>query len=262
MRGVVIGRTEELDVIESFLVRSGRDLAALVLCGEPGIGKTILLEAAVDRARERGCCVLLSRGAEAEATLSFVALADLLGEVLEEALSSIALPRRRALEVALLLEEGFSGALDSRAVALAFLDVVRFLSRSRPVVVALDDWQWLDPASAGVLRFALRRLRGERVGFLVTVRPPAADTAALDLSGWLPVSALRLSVGPLSLGVLYRLLKDRVGLQLSRPELVRVHELTRGNPFFALELGRELRRREAEIGPGRPLPVPPARRCL
>jgi DNA-binding CsgD family transcriptional regulator len=258
MRGVVVGRTEELGLIESFLARAGREPAVLLLCGEPGIGKTILWEAAVDRARERGDCVLLSRGAEAEATLSFVALSDLLSEVLEEALPSIPLPRRRALEVALLLEERASGALDSRAVAVAFLDVVRALAQSRPVVVALDDLQWLDAASAGVLQFALRRLRDERVGFLATVRIAAGATGPLGLSRWVPEDAIRVSLGALSLGVLYRLLKDRLGLQLARPELVRVHEVTGGNPFFALELGRELDRAKAKIAPGRPLPVPSA----
>lgn len=262
MRVAVVGRAEELGLVESFLARAGEEAAGLVLCGEPGIGKTSLWDLGVDRARDRGCCVLVSRGAEAEATLSFVALADLLSDVLEEALPSISLPRRRALEVALLLEDGTSATVDSRAVAFAFLDVVRVISQSRPVLVALDDLQWLDAASADVLRFALRRVRKERVGFLGTVRTAAEATESIDLSRWVPDGTARVSLGPLGLGALHRLLKDRLGLQLARPELMRVHDVTGGNPFFALELGRELGHANAKIAPGRPLPVPAALKGL
>src|SRR5262249_60393821 len=67
---------------------------------------------------------------------------------------------------------------------------------------------------------------------------------------------VQLSIGPLSVGAVHKLLETRLGLELTRPELARVHEATAGNPFFALELGRELVRTGERPSAGRPLPVP------
>ena len=193
------------------------------------------------------------RSVEAEASLSFTGLSDLLAPVFQEVAPSLAPLRRRALEVALLLAEPGNDAPDPRAIGLALLDVLQMLAEREPVVVALDDLQWLDPSSAGVLQIALRRLRDERVGLLATVRT-APDTAVpVELDRAFPADRLaRLPIGPLSLGALHHLLKERVGLDLTRPELVRVQEASAGNPFFALELGRELVRTGSRptAGPG------------
>jgi len=247
----VIGREKELDSIQTFLggVRDGP--AALVIAGEPGIGKTILWHAGVERAGGQLGCVLSCRAVEAEATLSFAALADLFGERLDEGLTALTGPRRRALEVALLIEEPGSEASDQRAIALAFLDVLRAFAEHGPVLVAVDDAQWLDTSSARVLQFAFRRLRDERVGLLATLREGPGIRLPLDLD-----NLERLSLQPLSLGSLHQLLKKRLGLNLTRPEIARLHEVTGGNPFFALELGRELGRANARLAPGQPLPVP------
>jgi DNA-binding CsgD family transcriptional regulator len=241
----VIGREDELGSIEAFL--GERRPAVLLIAGEPGIGKTILWEAGLEAARGRSQRVLAHRAVEPEAKLAFTALSDLIGETIDEALSSLSPPRRRALEVALLLEEPGAEAPDPRAIALAFLDILQMLAASGPILLAVDDLQWVDPASAQVLQFALRRLEDEPVAALATVRTEAAFT----LRG-----AARLSLGPLSLGALHHLLKGRLELDLPRPELVRLREMTAGNPFFALEVGRELRRAEARLAPGQPLPVP------
>jgi DNA-binding CsgD family transcriptional regulator len=254
MPAAVIGREDELGSIQAFLeqVRSGP--AALVLSGEPGIGKTILWQAGVEQASGTHR-VLSYRAGEAEASLSFAALSELLGDVLEEMLPSLAIPRRRALEVALLIVEPSDEPPDPHAVALAFVDVLRTLAESGPVLVAIDDLQWLDPSSAGLLEFALRRLRTERAGLLVSTRIEPGESVAFVRS--LPDGAVQqLSLGPLSRGALYHLLKERLGLELTRPELVRLYEVTGGNPFFALEMGRELARTPARLAPGQPLPVP------
>src|SRR6266542_2475217 len=182
---------------------------------------------------------------------SFAALVDLFGERLDEGLIALSGPRRRALEVALLIREAGSEASDQRAIALAFLDVLRAFAEPGPVLVAVDDVQWLDTSSARVLQFAFRRLRDERVGLLATLREGPGVRLPLDLD-----NLERLSVGPLSLGSLHQLLKKRLGLNLTRPEIARLHEVTGGNPFFALELGRELGRANARLAPGQPLPVP------
>ncbi len=99
-----------------------------------------------------------------------MALGDLLGPVLEDVLPSLPAPQRRALEVALLVEDAEGPPPDQRAVAFAFVGALRALAREGPVVVAVDDVQWLDGPSAFIVEFALRRLRGEAVVFLLTLR--------------------------------------------------------------------------------------------
>ena len=253
----VIGREEELGSIEAFLVRVASDPCALVLSGEAGIGKTILWEAGVEEASERFGRVLLHRSVEAEALLSFTGLSDLLAPVFHEVAPSLPELRRRALEVALLLSEPGKEAPDPRAIGLALLDVLRMLAEQEPVVLALDDLQWLDPSSAGVLQIALRRLRDERVGLLSTVRTVPDTAVPVEIDRAFPADRLaRLPIGPLSLGALHHLLRERVGLDLTRPELVRVQEASAGNPFFALELGRELVRTDSRPTTGKALPVP------
>ena len=253
----VIGREAELGSIEAFLARVEGGPTALVLSGEAGIGKTILWETGVEEVEERFGRVLMHRSVEAEALLSFTGLSDLLAPVFEEVAPMLAPLRRRALEVSLLLAEPGSDAPDSRAIGLALLDVLQMLAEQGSVVLALDDLQWLDPSSAGVLQIALRRLRDERVGVLATVRTAPETTVPVELDRAFAADRLaRLTIGPLSMGALHHLLRERVGLDLTRPELVRVQEASAGNPFFALELGRELVRTGSRPTTGRALPVP------
>ena len=261
--GAVIGRDAELDFVRAFLDDVGAGPAGLVLSGEAGIGKTILWQVGVDLARGRFAQVLTCRGAEAEAALSFAGLSELLSEVLGEALESLLPPRRRALEVALLLAEPGVGPPDPLAIGLAVHDVMQVLAQQGPVLVAVDDVQWLDAASAGALEVAVRRLRTDRIGLLVASRRSAGATIPLGLDRSLPEERLTvLSVGPLSLGALHHLLGERLGLDLSRPELARVHEASGGNAYFALELARELVRTQTRPAAGRNLGVPESLREL
>ena len=261
--GAVIGRDAELDFVRAFIDDVGAGPAGLVLSGEAGIGKTILWQAGIEQARGCFAHVLTCRGAEAEAALSFAGLSELLGDVLRDALDSLLPPRRRALEVALRLEEPGEGSPDPLAIALAVHDVLRVSAQQGPVLVAVDDVQWLDAASAGALEVALRRLRTDRIGVLVASRRSPAATVPLGLDRSLPDQRLTvLSVGPLSLGALHHLLRDRLGLELSRPELARVQEVSGSNPYFALELGRELVRTQARPSVGRNLRVPQSLREL
>ena len=180
----VIGRDDELASIARFLDSVEAGPAALLLSGEPGIGKTILWEAGVEEARVRFGRVLSCRAAEAEAALSFSGLSELLTEVFDEVVPSLPPLRRRALEVALLLAEPGAQPPDAHAIGLALLDVLRVLGERAPLVLALDDLQWLDPSSAAVLQIALRRLREERVGVLATARD--APAARLELARAFP----------------------------------------------------------------------------
>src|SRR5439155_19827140 len=118
---------------------------------------------------------------------------------------------------------------DGRAVSLAVLEVLRSLSRDAPVVVAVDDVQWLDPPTGRVLEFALRRLGQEHVGVLVTSRSATGEEAAvpLGLDRLLPERRVRrLDVGPLTVDALGSLLRGRLGEAFLRPTLVRLHEMS------------------------------------
>ena len=259
----VIGRDEELGAIAAFLADVERGPATLVILGEAGIGKTILWEAGVEEATQQFAYVLAHRSVEAEASLAFGGLSDLLAPVLEEIAPALAPPRRRALEVALWLAEPGQQPPDSGAIGLALLDVLRLLADRGPVLVALDDVQWLDSSSALVVPLALRRLRDERVGFLATLRKAPDAAAPFELERSFAGARLRrVSVGPLSLGSLHHLLKERLRLGLTRPELTRVLETSGGNPFLALELGRELVRTGERPVAGKALPVPDSLRDL
>ena len=251
----LIGREDELADLRRFLDGVDRAPAAFLMEGEPGIGKTVLWMAGVELARERNLQVLTAIPATAETRLSFAALADLLGPVLADALAELPPPQRRALEVALLLEDAEGPPPDHRAVAFAFLGAIKALARERPVVVAVDDVQWLDGPSAFMVEFALRRLRDEPVAFLLTLRT-GDEPAPAGLERALPQDGLRrLSIGPLSLGALHRVLRDRLGQVFSRPDLRRLHQLSAGNPFYALELARALDRGSIRLEPGEPLPA-------
>ena len=207
---------------------------------------------------------LPARGVEAEASLSFAGLSELLSPVLDETISLLVPPRQRALEVALLLAEPGDVAPDAHAIGLAVHDVVCTLAQRGPVVVAVDDMQWLDPASAHTMQIAFRRLQAERVGLLGTLRrTPERRVSSFELDGGFAEGRIeQLTVGPLSPSAIHSLLRDRLGLELTRPELARVQEATAGNPFFALELGRELIRTNTRPTPGQPLRVPQSLREL
>ena len=257
MPAEVIGRDQELAAIEGFLAEVEQGPAALVLSGEAGIGKTILWEAAVEAASERFDRVLSCRGVEAEAAFAFSGLSELLAEVYEETAPSLLPPRRRALEVALLLVEPGEETVDAHAIGLALLDLLRRVAERGSVLVAVDDLQWLDVSTAAVLHIALRRLRDEQVGLLATSRTTLDAASPFELERTFPGDRLRqLSLGSLSLGSLHHLLKERLDIEVTRPELARVLETSGGNPFFALELGRELVRTGTRPVVGQALRVP------
>jgi DNA-binding CsgD family transcriptional regulator len=263
MSAAVVGRDEELAEIRAFLARIEGGPSALVLSGEPGIGKTILWETGVDEGRRLLGNALVGRGSEAEASLSFAGLSDLLAPVFDEVAVSLLPPRRRALEIALLRVEPDAEPPDQHAIGLAVLDALSALAERGPVLVALDDMQWVDQASAGAVQIALRRLRKERVGLLATLRTGPELTSPFELNRSFTEGQIeQLMIGPLSLGAVHALLKERLDLELTRPELARVQEATAGNPFFALEVGRELVRTGTRPAPGQALRVPDSLREL
>ena len=249
--GRIIGREAELAAVDAFVRATGWP-RAFVLAGEPGVGKTTLWEAGVDLARQLGFRVLLARGSAAETQLSSTALIDLLDGVDGEELASLPAPQLQALEVALLRAEPTAAPPEPTAIALGLLNALRSLAAREPVLVAIDDVQWLDGASAEALAYAARRLDDEAIAFLLTQRPDSATALDRAFDG---ETAERLDIGDLSLGATRRMLSERLGLSLPRSVLRRVFEATLGNPLFTLELGRVL----AASGPlelGQDIPLP------
>lgn len=174
----------------------------------------------------------------------------------EEALAGLPTPQRRALEIALLIEEPGEEPTDERAVAVGALAALQALARATRLLVAIDDVQWLDPASEGVLRFAARRLVHDDVRLLVAQRVDGGGPVPLELDrAFTPDRVHAVRLGPLSLGAVQRLLGEHLERTFSHPALLRLHELSGGNPFFALELGRAFERGSIELTPGERLPA-------
>jgi DNA-binding CsgD family transcriptional regulator len=249
----VVGREEELASVAAFVDEGREGPVALVLEGEAGIGKSTLWLAGVERAREQGLGVLSARPAEAENGFAYVGLGDLFEDVLDDVLPALTPPRRRALQIAMLRDEASGDRLDDRALAVAARDVLRLLSEHGRTLLAVDDVQWLDPSSSRTLAFALRRLTGSRVHVLLA-RRLSGDARVPELEQALAADRVqRVPVGPLSIGALHSVLRDRLGRSFARQTLLRIHERSGGNPFFALELARTL---ETDVDPLEPLPVP------
>ena len=250
MPASIFGRDPELASVREFLDGVRGAARAMVIAGDPGIGKTTVWLAGVELARSNSFRVLVANPAEGEAKLSYVALGDLLGGVLDDVVSDLPTVQSQALEVALLRAEA-KGALQQRAVATAFLGAVTALAREHPVIVAVDDVQWLDRASAQVLSYAVRRLTDEPVGFFLASRK--TPSGLLDS---LPEDQIRLELGPLTLGALHHVIRDRLGRTLRRPFLIRVAASSGGNPFYALEMARALQDSDVPPAAGEGLPIP------
>lgn len=255
----VVGRDDALDAVRRVLETARRGPAGLVLEGEPGIGKTSVWRAGLDTAGE-GFEALVARPAESESALPYVALGDLLGRLTDDELSAVPDPQRVAVEIALLRRASDAVAPSRRAVALAVLAIVRSRAATRPVLLGVDDLQWLDPESAEVLRFVLRRLDHEPVALLATERrEPGVAPTPLEVAGR---AVERLRLDSLVAGPLRHLLGRRFGAHLDRPTFHRVYEATDGNPLFAIEMTRALLSRPSMPAPGDPLPVPHDLRML
>jgi class 3 adenylate cyclase/DNA-binding CsgD family transcriptional regulator/tetratricopeptide (TPR) repeat protein len=227
-----VGREEPLAQLERFIAALADGPGGLLIEGEAGIGKTTVWQFGVDAAVGRGYRVLISRPAEAESALAYSGLADLLEAVDSECFDELPEPQRAALEVALLRAEPTGSAHEPRAIFSALGGVLRRLAREAPVLVAIDDRQWLDASSLRALEFVARRLVDEPVGVLAAARPSGAPA-------WSVGDAV-LRLAPLSAAALHQLIKARADVGLSRPVVLRVHRTTGGNPFFALELTKVL----------------------
>jgi len=237
----VVGRDAELLALESLLENrpSAAGVTAVALEGEAGIGKSTLWRETVEAARARGLRVLTARAAETESTFAHAGLGDLFDDLLPELVPTLTPPQRRALEVALLVEDEAGAPIDTRALGVAVRTVLQSLSGDG-LMLAIDDLQWLDPPSARALAFALRRMSGTDVLLIWTRRLDGRHVQSPLEDAIEPDRIHRVPVGSLSVGAIHRIVVSRFGAAIPRPTLLRLHEVSGGNPFYALELARAL----------------------
>src|SRR5450432_1033450 len=240
--GQLIGRAREREVLDRLLdgVRGGRG-GVLVVHGEAGVGKTALLEYAVEAAR--GFRTARTSGIEAEMELPFAAVQQLCSPLLELT-DRLPRPQHEALGVAFGLITG--PVPNPFLVGLAVLGLLAEAAEERPLLAVVDDAQWLDQSSARALAFVARRLLAEKIALVIAAREPG------DLLAGLP------ELHVLSLG--HRdartLLESAWPARLDEHVLERIVVETRGNPLALLELPRGLTPTELAGGFGLPAAVP------
>lgn len=208
----------------AFEARAG----ALVLHGEPGSGKTALLDDAV--AGAVGLRVLRVQGLESESPIAFGALHRLLRPLLAR-LDGLPAPQARALGVALGQHDG--DRADPFLVGLATLSVLTEAADELPVLVVVDDAHWLDPASADALLFAARRLGADRLVVLFAVRDGATTTLAHD-------GVTSLHLGVLDEGAARSVLRDSAGAVVAADVADRLLQQCGGNALALVELAAGL----------------------
>jgi DNA-binding CsgD family transcriptional regulator len=244
-----VGRERELTLIASFLSRAAAEGGTLLFTGEPGVGKTALLDAAEEAALAAGIGVLRTAGSEIGTRVDFSGLAQLI-RPLSADLESLSSAHRRAL--AAVAGDAREPSPNRLIVFQATLALLGQAARCRPLLVVVDDLQWLDRSSATALGFVARRLTGLRVGFLAVSRP---GTESFSERAGLAEHELR----PLDAAAAASLLGDR------SPELAprvrqRLLAEAQGNPLALLELPAVLTGPQRAALAALPLVLPLGRR--
>ena len=246
-QGRAVGLTDrrsERDRLDRLVdaVRDGYS-QALVVRGEPGVGKTVLLDYLVGRARE--CRVARAVGVQTEMELAFAGLHQLCAPMLGRA-GHLPVPQRDALRTAFGLAAG--PPPDRFLVALAALSLLSEVAGERPLICLIDDEQWLDQASAQALGFVARRLAADPVGLVFAAREPGAELAGLpELEvGGLRESDARALLDSALVGPLDNRVRDQIVAE------------TQGNPLALLELPRGLSPADLAGGFGLPGAQPSA----
>jgi DNA-binding CsgD family transcriptional regulator len=237
----LLGRRREREVLDR-LIDSARDGSGgvLVIHGEPGVGKTALLDYAEDA---EGFRVIRTVGVEGEIEFPYAALHQLCAPMLELS-ERLPDPQRHALAVAFGLASG--PAPNPFLVGLAVLGLWSAVAEDGPIVCLVDDAQWLDPASARALVFVARRLLAEKVALLFATREPNRPLAGLP----------ELRVPPLGHHDARALLESALSAPLDERVLERLIVETGGNPLALLELPRGLTPAQLAGGFGLPAAVP------
>ncbi|MFF4837959.1 AAA family ATPase [Streptomyces sp. NPDC001315] len=225
----LFGRDAELQALDAFFSRARRDGAVLLLSGEAGVGKSVLLDAAVAAAEAAGARVIRATGVQFEADVSYAVLNQLLLP-LAPGFARLAEDERNALMVALGLLSG--RVPDRTAIVQACLDVLRHEAEQRPLLLVVDDLPWIDRPTTLVLEHLAHHLAGSRIGLLTASR--TGEDSHVDPSG-LPA----LHVTPVDAAAADELLRSafpEMGLRVRR----RILTEARGNPLALLELAEAL----------------------
>jgi len=238
-RQQLLGRNREREVLDRLMesAAAGRG-GALVLHGDPGVGKTALLEYAVGAGD--GFEVVRTIGVEGEMTLPYAALQQLCSPK-TSLLDRLPTPQRNALAVAFGLSEG--PAPQIYLIGLAVLGLLSEAAEERPLLCVVDDTQWLDDGSARALSFVARRLLAERIALVFAAR------AMPDTLAGLP----ELHIGPLGHRDARALLDSVLPVRLDETIVERIVGETHGNPLAILEMPRGLT--PAQLAGGFGLPV-------
>ena len=220
-----------------------RASARLEVIGEPGIGKSALFDVIVAEARSRGFVVLHARPSQAETPLAFAVLGDLLRGVAD--LDALPPPQVRALEIALGRRNDDGAPTSTHTLGAGLAGLLSALAADGPAMVAIDDMQWVDAASAAVLAFALRRLPATNAVALVARRPGGSAHFAVED---------QIELGALPGEVIERVAIEHAARPVSSTVMERVVQTSGGNPLFAIELVRSLS--SHVVQPLVPMPVP------
>ena len=236
----LIGRDDELERLRRSLRRLPREGAVVIVDGEPGIGKSTLVAAAAGSAAVRQ---VRCTGRQNSASPGFTGLHQLLQPLLDR-LDAVPVRQRAALSTALGLSPG--PAPDRLMISLGALSLVEEAAHDRPVLLVVEDAQWLDRSSLAAIAFLARRIRHLPVVLIITLRD-GADPGELR-----PVSAERLHLRPLPDASIAAILDRRPG-GAPGPDRAEILRAARGNPLVALELAAALdRRRPAGLPLDRP----------
>jgi DNA-binding CsgD family transcriptional regulator len=239
----LIDRRPEKQALNSLLdsVRAGLS-GALVLRGEPGVGKSALLDYAVEHAADLQ--IVRTVAVQSEKTLGFAAVHQLLLPLLH-LVDRLPEPQQRALGVAFGMVSG--PPADPFLVGLAVLTLLSDAAEARPVLCAVDDAQWLDDESADILTFVARRLLADRIGLLFAIRETTEPVPRLQALPGLRIAGLPEQDA-------YALLEASISRPIDAGVAARIIAETDGNPLAVVEAARELT--AEQLGGRAPLPEP------
>lgn len=250
----MLGREREWGRIKRSLAALPGGGVVIALEGAPGIGKTTLWHQTVEEARRLGYAVRVTAPSPPDANIAFAGLGDLLDDLANLIVTELPEPQRRALSMALVVDPDTGTPPDQRALLRGALGILRAVAARSPLLVAVDDEQWLDAPTGRVLGFALPRLRDAAIGVIITRR---RDTAGVLWAALVPEGGqyglLRQTVEPLDPAAIDALLASRLGHRLPRPVVRRIHAVSGGNPLYALAIAREM---QNGSGRGGDLPIP------
>ena len=237
-------RASERDALDRLIgaIRAGES-QVLVVRGEPGVGKTVLLDYLAGRAAAAGCQVTRATGVQSEMELAFAGLHQLCAPLLNRA-ERLPVSQQDALRTVFGVASG--PPPDRFFVGLAALSLLALVAGERPLICLIDDEQWLDQASAQALRFVARRLAADPVGLVFSARKPGPELAGLP----------ELTVDGLQDEDARALLEAALTVPLDAQIRDLIIAETRGNPLALLELPWGLTPAELAGGFGLPGPAP------